>query len=178
MFSILSVGIFSSFVCASEARALKHGSNFLALHQQATQTNETTGKKNVLGTPLQTCSQPGTALTGFTRSGKCEDAGNDDAGSHHICIKMEPDFCTVTGQPNWCQDEMECMGQAGQCAIDHWCVCQWAFAGYLAMAGGCDNIVDLVCDATNMAAFKAYGKSSDPKHATALACIKQKCGIS
>eukprot|EP00971_Amphidinium_carterae_P092615 1834239-Amphidinium_carterae.1 len=25
---------------------------------------------------------------GFTRDGHCQDLGNDDAGSHHICITM------------------------------------------------------------------------------------------
>jgi len=72
---------------------------------------------------------------------------------------------------------MQCMGQAGKCPIGNWCVCQWAFATYLEMAGGCDKIVDLQCDATNMAAFKAYEESTDSKHKTALACIKSKCGI-
>lgn len=134
-------------------------------------------KTNVLGSALQSCSTKGTALTGFTRTGKCEDEGNDDEGSHHVCIKMKADFCTVTGQPNWCGDKMECMDQKGDCPIDHWCVCQWAFASYLESAGGCDKIVDLVCEATNMAAFKAYEKSDDPSHKAALTCIKSKCKV-
>jgi len=133
--------------------------------------------KNVLNGPLQKCSKPGMALTGFTRDGRCVDSGNDDQGAHHICIQMKKDFCTVTGQPDWCESEMQCMGQAGKCPIGNWCVCQWAFATYLEMAGGCDKIVDLQCDATNMAAFKAYEESTDSKHKTALACIKSKCGI-
>jgi len=134
-------------------------------------------KKNVLGTSLQSCSVKGTALTGFSRNGKCEDEGDDDSGSHHICIKMKADFCSVTGQPNWCEEEAPCMDQEGDCKIDHWCVCQWAFAKYLAEAGGCDKIVDLVCEATNMAAFKAYEESDDPSHQSALACIKSKCSV-
>lgn len=133
-------------------------------------------RKNVLGTSLQSCSTKGTALTGFSRNGKCEDEGGDDAGSHHICIKMKADFCTVTGQSNWCGEDMPCMGQEGDCKIDHWCVCQWAFADYLQSAGGCDQIVDLVCEATNMAAFKAYEKSGEPSHQAALSCIRSKCG--
>jgi len=132
---------------------------------------------NVYGGNLSTCSQRGMAMTGFTRDGHCTDLGNDDAGSHHICIKMKSDFCTVTQQPNWCGESMPCMGQAGVCPIGNWCVCQWAFATYIQMAGGCDSIVDLVCDATNLAALKAYEQSSAQEHINALACIRKRCGL-
>merc|ERR1719195_2330210 len=64
---------------------------------------------------LNTCSKPGTALTGFTRDGHCQDLGDDDGVSHHICIQMKPDFCRQTGQPNWCEEKMPCMGQDGEC---------------------------------------------------------------
>mmetsp|Transcript_88317 Transcript_88317/g.189666 ORF Transcript_88317/g.189666 Transcript_88317/m.189666 type:complete len:169 (-) Transcript_88317:285-791(-) len=134
--------------------------------------------KNVLGATLQTCSKPGMALTGFTRDGHCQDEGDDDAGSHHVCIQMKSDFCTVTGQPDWCSEDMECMGSSGMCPIGNWCVCQWAFSSYIQSAGGCDAIVDLVCDATNQAAVKAYEESDDPDHKEALACIKKKCNLS
>jgi uncharacterized protein (DUF2237 family) len=148
-----------------------------SLKSDALVTLQDVSYTNVLGGPLQECSKPGMALTGFTRDGHCIDSGDDDQGAHHICIQMKKDFCTVTGQPDWCEEKMECMGQAGKCPIGNWCVCQWAFATYLDMAGGCDQIVELQCDATNMAAFKAYEKSTDPRHKTALTCIKSKCGI-
>jgi hypothetical protein len=91
---------------------------------------------------------------------------------------MKSDFCKVTGQPNWCTErEMPCMGTIGTCKIGNWCVCQWAFARYLAKAGGCDSIVDLVCNATHEAAFRAYARSSHPEHVEALECIKKRCGI-
>eukprot|EP00931_Biecheleriopsis_adriatica_P104401 TRINITY_DN79081_c0_g1_i1.p1 TRINITY_DN79081_c0_g1~~TRINITY_DN79081_c0_g1_i1.p1 ORF type:complete len:220 (-),score=48.20 TRINITY_DN79081_c0_g1_i1:98-757(-) len=134
---------------------------------------------SVMGGELDTCSKPGTALTGFTRDGHCQDMGDDDQGSHHICIQMKKDFCTVTGQPDWCEEKMQCMGQEGQCPIGNWCVCQWAFARYIQMAGGCDSIVDLVCDSTNMAAVKAYRQmeSKDPAIADALQCLERRCGL-
>eukprot|EP00932_Pfiesteria_piscicida_P018618 SRR837773.5469.p2 GENE.SRR837773.5469~~SRR837773.5469.p2 ORF type:complete len:167 (+),score=46.77 SRR837773.5469:32-502(+) len=132
---------------------------------------------SIFGTTLQTCSQPGAALTGFTRDGRCADVGNEDAGSHHICIEMKADFCQVTGQPNWCTSRMPCMGQSGNCPIGNWCVCQWAFARYIEMAGGCDAIDKVVCDATNMAAFRAYEASGNPTYTAALACIKKKCNV-
>eukprot|EP00446_Apocalathium_sp_SHHI-4_P009897 CAMPEP_0177167390 /NCGR_PEP_ID=MMETSP0367-20130122/8526_1 /TAXON_ID=447022 ORGANISM="Scrippsiella hangoei-like, Strain SHHI-4" /NCGR_SAMPLE_ID=MMETSP0367 /ASSEMBLY_ACC=CAM_ASM_000362 /LENGTH=161 /DNA_ID=CAMNT_0018613491 /DNA_START=32 /DNA_END=517 /DNA_ORIENTATION=+ len=132
---------------------------------------------SVLGGALSTCSKPGMAMTGFTRDGHCMDNGDDDAGSHHICIQMKADFCTVTGQPNWCTSKMPCMTGGGTCPIGNWCVCQWAFARYIQMAGGCDAIVDLQCDATNMAAMRAYQKSTDATIQAALKCIEQKCNI-
>merc|ERR1711906_56647 len=60
---------------------------------------------NVYDEPIQTCSQDGTALTGWTRSGSCVDH-DDDSGSHHICIDLSStasagNFCTVTGQSDW-----------------------------------------------------------------------------
>ena len=34
-------------------------------------------------------------MTGYTRTGKCDDLGSSDAGSHHVCVKMTSDFCLV-----------------------------------------------------------------------------------
>merc|ERR1719232_509586 len=79
--------------------------------------------QNVLDQPLQSCSSKGMALTGFTRSGSCVDQ-SDDTGSHHVCIKMSDNtggnFCTVTGQSGWCNMEMQCDGEEGNCAIENW----------------------------------------------------------
>merc|ERR1711871_92751 len=137
------------------------------------------GHLNVFGEPLQRCSHTGMALTGFTRSGSCEDV-EDDVGTHHICIDLsstttEQNFCEVTNQWDWCSSEMECDGMAGECPVEHWCVCQWAFSSYLANAGGCDYVQDVVCDAINLEAVLAYEASSDPDHAVALACIQERC---
>ena len=62
------------------------------------------------------------------------------------------------------------------CPVSNWCVCQWAFEGYIAKAGGCDAIQDIMCDAVNIVALKAY--AADPKeHGMALACLKEKCKL-
>jgi uncharacterized protein (DUF2237 family) len=142
-------------------------------------------KKSVLGGDLQSCSKNGMAMTGFTRSGSCVDQGNDDAGSHHICIKMKSDFCTVTGQSNWCEGQMACqeaghLDKSKQCDIKNWCVCQWAFASYVNQkleTGSCNDVLELDCGATNMAALKAYEDSSDDSIKKALACLKEKCNL-
>merc|ERR1712238_31318 len=45
------------------------------------------GYLNVYGKPLESCSENGMALTGFTRSGSCVEL-DEDVGSHHICLDM------------------------------------------------------------------------------------------
>ena len=89
---------------------------------------------NVNGGPLERCSGPGMALTGFTRDGQCVDV-DDDAGSHHICLDMHSSaasFCEETGQSNWCDSSMPCdtgnsaadgwsKGDPGMCDVQHWC---------------------------------------------------------
>jgi uncharacterized protein (DUF2237 family) len=138
--------------------------------------------KNVYGDSLSSCSSDGMALTGYTRTGNCVDQ-NDDTGSHHICIDMTSttggDFCEVTGQSDWCSSKMPCQENLNDyCQIQHWCVCQWAFASYIENAGGCDAIQDVVCDAINMQAIVAYQQqSSSQKHRNALNCLVQRCSI-
>jgi uncharacterized protein (DUF2237 family) len=138
---------------------------------------------NVLGTPLKKCSSAGMALTGFTRQGECVDEHDDD-GSHHICIDMASNtggnFCTVTGQPNWCASKMACDGDtSSSCAVKHWCVCQWAFAAYIERAGGCDKIQRIDCEATNMVALKAYREQAakSAEISSALKCLESKCDV-
>eukprot|EP00747_Dinoflagellata_sp_TGD_P194429 gnl/TRDRNA2_/TRDRNA2_61814_c0_seq1.p1 gnl/TRDRNA2_/TRDRNA2_61814_c0~~gnl/TRDRNA2_/TRDRNA2_61814_c0_seq1.p1 ORF type:complete len:329 (-),score=70.59 gnl/TRDRNA2_/TRDRNA2_61814_c0_seq1:3-890(-) len=139
---------------------------------------------NVENTALQSCSHSPRrrmAKTGFTRDGKCEYVANDDQGSHHICIEMRSDFCTETGQSNWCTGTAPCHDDANsQCPIVNWCVCQWAFATYLqehvANGGTCSDI-NVHCDATNMQAAIAYSGMSDTKHVNAFNCIKAHCNV-
>mmetsp|Transcript_8983 Transcript_8983/g.21861 ORF Transcript_8983/g.21861 Transcript_8983/m.21861 type:complete len:181 (+) Transcript_8983:62-604(+) len=138
--------------------------------------------KNVYGNPLQPCSQDGMAKTGFDRSGKCVDEAND-TGSHHICMNLSSassngeDFCQVTGQPDWCADTMPCHeDEHTECPVENWCVCQWAFEGYLASAGGCDAVQEIECESVNIKAVEAY-KEDKEKHADALACLTERCNL-
>jgi len=144
--------------------------------------------QNVYGGTLQTCSTDGMALTGFTRTGYCVDE-NDDEGSHHICLDIastnnddETNFCTVTGQSDWCSyEEMPCHEDSTQsaCPVEQWCVCQWAFASYLESLGGCDQLpTTLVCEAINLQAVLAYqSQSSTSKYQNALDCLVDRCGL-
>ena len=143
------------------------------------------GHLNVYSKPLEKCSTNGMALTGFTRDGTCVEE-DDDAGSHHICIDLSSasssgkNFCQVTEQDNWCAEKDDCAEGGGQCPIQHWCVCQWAFAEYLEQAGGCDSIQTIDCDATNIKAIEAYNekKGEDESIATAYDCLAKRCKLS
>lgn len=148
--------------------------------------------QNVYGQTLQSCSSEGMALTGYTRNGYCVDE-YDDQGSHHICIDLsstsnnnnneDDNFCTVTGQSDWCSNQdMPCHDNPDRsdCAIQNWCVCQWAFASYLQNAGGCDSIQSIVCDSINLQALLAYqtaAQQQDQKYVNALDCIVNRCGL-
>lgn len=168
-------------------RVLLHG-NLVTQNQSNSKEGHNSTKQdnfmavNVYNAPLAYCSTSGYAMTGYTRDGRCADVGPEDQGAHHICIQMpkERNFCTVTGQSNWCADSMPCHDMypnGGDCPIKNWCVCQWAFSRYIEMAGGCGSIDTLHCDATNMAALTAYQGSDVPQHQAALKCLKEKCKI-
>lgn len=136
---------------------------------------------NVYGEELQPCSSDGMALTGYTRTGYCVDE-NDDQGSHHICIDVSSasggNFCDVTGQSDWCSSTMACHEDSDEsCPVEQWCVCQWAFASYLANAGGCSNIQTVACESINMESILAYQQHSDSKYRDALECLVERCGL-
>jgi uncharacterized protein (DUF2237 family) len=153
-------------------------------------SRRSSSSKNVYGDDLQPCSSDGMAMTGYTRTGYCIDNTNedddnedgDDQGSHHICIDLSSttggNFCDVTGQSDWCTSEMACAEDAdASCPIQNWCVCQWAFASYIAKAGGCDQIQDVVCDSINMEALVAYQQQQGSKYTSALECVVDRCGL-
>ena len=150
-----------------------------------------TSHRNVYGETLMPCSQSGAAITGYLRDGYCVDR-DGDSGSHHICIDLSSvtssaaddggdgrNFCQVTGQSDWCSStDMPCHDDASseECAIENWCVCQWAFASYIEKAGGCDAIQDVHCDAINSRALEAY-VANRARYGEALSCLVERCGL-
>ena len=132
---------------------------------------------NVYREPLQPCSQPGHAVTGYTRSGLCQDVASD-RGSHHVCMDIRlrdgGSFCAATGQSEWCGEPGPCYGDPTRvCPKAKWCVCQWAFARALERLG-CDAI-EVDCRATSIRALEAY--AADPRYALAAECLRKKCGL-
>ena len=153
--------------------------NYNLLQHRKKRRRMASNNVNVLNKPLQQCSVPGSAMTGYTRTGVCENHRND-RGSHHVCINIDlPDgenFCNATGQPNWCDTTGPCHEDSSrQCKRTKWCVCQWAYAAALdKLQNGCDNI-SIDCSATSMRALESYDAS--PKYAAAAECIRQKCNL-
>ena len=121
--------------------------------------------------PLKQCSSENMATTGVLRNGRCSTQPNDQ-GKHHVCIDVGADFCATTNQRDWCTEEFPC--QNGTCSIERWCVCEWAFAEYVAQKG-CDA-VKVHCDATNEKVLEHYTSHiGDKKVAKALKCIQTSC---
>jgi uncharacterized protein (DUF2237 family) len=163
-------------------RTEEQGKTKTKKHEDTHMKDLSSSDKNVEGNRLAQCSTSGMAATGFSRTGKCTDAGSTDAGSHHICIDLKgatvggQNFCQVTGQSNWCDEQGECQDDESQmCDRSGWCVCQWAFAGFLQNGGSCDQLA-VNCDATHMAALEAY-RSDPSEFSAALECLEQKCSI-
>merc|ERR1719181_2151565 len=100
---------------------------------------------NLYGRPLKECSEKGMAITGYTRTGYCN-LHQGDSGSHNVCIDISnvangENFCSITGQPDWCSETDRCDSIPGSfdCPRENWCICQWAFASLIS-ARGCEAV--------------------------------------
>ncbi len=77
--------------------------------------------KNVLGRPLEPCSQ--TPLTGFYRNGCC-DTGTEDSGVHTVCVVVTNEFLEFSrAQGNDLTTPRPEFGFPGLHAGDRWCLC-------------------------------------------------------
>ncbi|WKN44722.1 DUF2237 family protein [Tunicatimonas pelagia] len=77
--------------------------------------------KNVLGDPLQLCSE--SPKTGFYRTGCCE-TGPEDSGRHLVCAIMTDEFLRFTKQRgNDLSTPMPAYDFPGLKAGDRWCLC-------------------------------------------------------
>lgn len=77
--------------------------------------------KNVLGTPLQSCSID--PLTGFYRTGCCE-TGRDDLGLHLVCAEMTAEFLEFSRlRGNDLSTPVPEYGFPGLSPGDRWCLC-------------------------------------------------------
>jgi uncharacterized protein len=79
------------------------------------------GARNVLGTPLETCSVD--PLTGFYRSGACQ-TGPDDLGCHAVCAEMTAEFLSFSkSHGNDLSTPRPEFGFPGLKPGDRWCLC-------------------------------------------------------
>ena len=76
---------------------------------------------NVLGEPLQSCSEK--PLTGFYRDGMCNTC-DEDVGSHTVCIQASKEFLEYSRfKGNDLSTPMPEYGFAGLREGDYWCLC-------------------------------------------------------
>lgn len=79
------------------------------------------GAKNVLGTPLRSCSTA--PMTGYFRTGCC-DTGADDHGVHVVCARVTAAFLAFSrGRGNDLSTPNPLFGFPGLRPGDQWCLC-------------------------------------------------------
>jgi uncharacterized protein len=118
--------------------------------------------KNVLGTPLRTCSiEP---MTGFFRTGCC-DTGVDDLGLHIVCAEMTTDFLIFSAsRGNDLSTPNPWFGFPGLRPGDRWCLCAARWKEALE-AGAAPPVV---LEATHMASLEFVDLDDLKRHALDL----------
>ncbi len=113
-------------------------------------TEESLKHLNVLGSDLQVCSL--NPLTGWTRSGKCENWSNDQ-GTHLICAKLTDDFLQYTKSEG--NDLSTPRGSfPGLKQGDNWCLCVFRWN----QARKVGHAPKVVLESTNEAALQYLNK--------------------
>jgi uncharacterized protein len=119
--------------------------------------------KNVLGTPLKTCSLD--PLTGFYRNGCC-DTGADDTGLHLVCTHVTAEFLAHQRSiGNDLSTPFPLYGFPGLKPGDRWCVCvqRWV------QSYDAGVIAPVVLEATHISALEFVDLEVLQKHAAAPA---------
>jgi uncharacterized protein (DUF2237 family) len=104
--------------------------------------------KNVLGTPLKSCST--SPMTGFYRTGCC-DTGGEDLGLHIVCARMTAEFLAFSAsRGNDLSTPNPWFGFPGLRPGDQWCLCaeRWKEALEAGVAP------PVVLEATHMASLE------------------------
>lgn len=97
-------------------------------------------QSNVLGSELVPCSQD--PLTGFYRTGCCENHG-DDPGFHVVCCRMTEEFLRFEAeQGNDLSTPAPQFGFPGLRPGDRWCVCAPRWAEALAAGVACPVVLE------------------------------------
>ena len=121
--------------------------------------------KNVLGTPLKTCSTK--PLTGFYRDGCCN-TGEDDHGLHLVCCQVSSEFLAhqrsigndlITPVPHY--------RFPGLKAGDRWCVCVTRWKESFEAGAACP----IVLDATHISTLEFVDLEDLKKHAADAAGV-------
>jgi len=115
--------------------------------------------KNVLGTPLQTCSIA--PMTGFYRNGCC-DTGGEDMGIHTVCTQVTAKFLAFSkSRGNDLSTPIPHYGFPGLKPGERWCLCaqRWKEALEAGMAP------PVVLEATHMTTLEIVDLEDLQRHA-------------
>jgi len=115
--------------------------------------------KNVLGTPLQTCSIA--PMTGFYRNGCC-DTGGEDMGIHTVCTQVTAKFLAFSkSRGNDLSTPIPHYGFPGLKPGERWCLCaqRWKEALEAGMAP------PVVLEATHMTTLEFVDLEDLQRHA-------------
>ena len=115
---------------------------------------------NVLGTELQPCSND--PVTGFYRTGCCENHG-DDPGMHVVCCRVDEAFLEFSvSRGNDLVTPMPQYGFAGLQPGDQWCVCAARWAEAFESGHACP----VVLESTHVSALEYVDLQDLKSHAT------------
>lgn len=116
-------------------------------------------QRNVLGGELVPCSlEP---LTGYYRTGCCENHG-DDPGLHVVCCRVTEEFLAFeAANGNDLSTPAPAHGFAGLVPGDQWCVCATRWAEALAAGAACP----VVLESTHVSALEFVGLDDLRTHA-------------
>ena len=119
-------------------------------------------KLNVLGEPLETCSEE--PLTGFFRDGCCNTAP-EDLGLHTVCTRVTAEFLEFSkSRGNDLSTPRPEFGFAGLRPGDQWCLCAARWQEALE-AGAAPRVV---LRATHAAALRVVSLAALKRHALDL----------
>jgi len=118
---------------------------------------------NVLGGELQSCSHD--PLTGYHRTGCCENRG-DDTGMHTVCCRLTESFLEYSkAQGNDLTTPMPQYGFAGLRPGDQWCVCAPRWKEALDAGHACAVVLEATHVSTleyvDLADLKAHAVTED-----------------
>ncbi len=115
--------------------------------------------KNVLGTPLQSCSTK--PLTGFYRDGCCN-TGIDDLGLHLVCCQVTAPFLAFSASHgNDLSTPHDEWGFPGLQPGDRWCVCVTRWKEALEAGAACP----IVLESTHISTLEFVDLEDLQKHA-------------
>jgi len=80
------------------------------------------GNKNILGTPLVSCSKSSDKITGFYRNGFCS-TGGEDSGTHVVCAIIDDRFLRFTKSRGNDLSTPHPPSFMGLEEGDRWCLC-------------------------------------------------------